>query len=109
MKKKYYEKYNYYVDQGYDVSINYSITPWTIEDYDEACEMFTNIKSNIVTYPSSSNIANIPKGLLALPKNTPGLNMLNGDQKTLSQLRSWAEGWDTRWNQLGKSKQLYLG
>jgi len=102
-----YEKYNYYVDQGYDVSINYSITPWTIEDYSEACEMFTNIKSNIVTYPSTSNVANIPNGLLALPKDTPGLNMLNGDQETLSQLRSWAEVWDTRWNQIGKSKQLY--
>jgi len=102
-----YKKYNYYIDQGYDVSVNYSITPWTIQDYAQAKDMFTKIKSNIVTYPSYASIVNIPQGLLNLPDDTPGLNMLNGDQKTLSQLRTWAESWDIRWNQIGKSKKLY--
>ena len=102
-----YKKYNYYIDQGYDVSVNYSITPWTIQDYAQAKDMFTKIKSNIVTYPSYASIVNIPQGLLNLPDGTPGLNMLNGDQKTLSQLRTWAESWDIRWNQIGKSKKLY--
>ena len=95
------------MDQGYDVSVNYSITPWTIEDYEQACEMFTKIKPNIVTYPKTSNIANIPKTLLALHKDTPGLNTLNGNQNTLSLLRTWAESWDKRWNSIGLSRKLY--
>jgi len=103
----FYKKYNYYVQQGYDVSVNYSITPWTIEDYAQAKELFPNIKSNIVTYPKHSSVSMLPKNLLDLPNDTPGLSLMDGNSETLNTISSWAQGWDLRWNNIGRSKELY--
>ena len=104
-----YEKYDYYVQQGYDVRVNYSITPWTIEDFAQAKKLFqrTRVKANVVTFPEHSSVSMLPKNLLDLPDDTPGLGLMNGDSKTLNTISNWAQGWDLRWNNIGRSKELY--
>ena len=103
---KFLKAFNYY-ENNYNVVANYSITPWTIEDWEDAELLFQNINANPVIFPDHASVKSLPKNLLALPFNTPFLNLLNGDDNSLRILRDWAINWDTRWSNEGKSKDLF--
>ena len=101
-------KFEYY-NMNYDVSVAWSMTPWTVEDYDEAREIFGNnrIQAQTIIYPMWANLKMVPEGLLALPKDTPGLNTMKGDTTSLAMLRTWGERWDKRWGTPGWVRKLY--
>ena len=99
-------KFEYY-NMNYDVKIAWSMTPWTVEDYAEAREIFDNMYTTPVVFPMWANLKMVPQGLLALPADTPGLNTMKGDATSLAVLRNWSERWDKRWGTPGWGKQLY--
>lgn len=101
------KRYEYY-RMNYDVSVAWSMTPWTIEDWAEAQEIFdNNIHCQQIVYPMWCNLKMMPADILALPKDTPGLNTMKGDKTSLAMLRTWAERWDKRWHTPGTARSLY--
>ncbi len=89
-------------------SISYSITPWTIADYDN-CKNYWNLPTHpfAVVYPVRSGLNNFPKYLAEKYFPSAPFSNLASDQGNLKIYHDFALEWDTKWNTPGWAEQLY--
>jgi hypothetical protein len=88
-----------------DITINYAITPYTIQTWDAANEFWKyKIDNYLVVYPRSNSLFEFPKQLL---KETDPFYSSAADVGNINFYQQWATSWDNRWNTLGWSNQLF--
>ncbi len=89
-------------------SISYSITPWTIADYDN-CKNYWNLPMHTfaVVYPARSGMANFPRHLAEKYFAGAPFSELSADQGNLKMYQNFAQEWDTKWQTPGWAEQLY--
>tara|TARA_B100000401_G_C52770794_1_gene703090 strand:+ start:391 stop:1419 length:1029 start_codon:yes stop_codon:yes gene_type:complete len=94
------------------VTINFSLTPWTINYLNDAKEFFKNDPMMVVPImaPFHCSLGSIKKEdykMLGLTKFKEYANIVGSNPKELSSLKSWAEGWDKKWNTVGYAKEIH--
>lgn len=90
-------------------SISYSVTPWTIADYQRTVDFWNlPVEPFPVVYPKHSSLHKFPRSIADSywDPATPffELTIAQGD---LAQYKNWALDWDTKWNTPGLAEQLY--
>jgi MoaA/NifB/PqqE/SkfB family radical SAM enzyme len=91
-----------------DVSINFAITPYTIQDYHVSKDFWGDINTYIIVHPKHASLLNFPADTIKQLDNyqsIPHLNAANGNDLTF--YKNWAEWWDAKWNTAGWSKILF--
>ncbi len=97
-----------FIKEHSNASISYSITPWTIADY-ENCKNYWNLPVYpfAVVYPARSGMNNFPKHIAE--KYFPDAPFSDTASVTgdLKIYKNFAQEWDTKWNTPGWAEQLY--
>lgn len=93
------------------ISFNFSLTPWTIESFNEAERFFEGkIQGIPVMSPHYCSLASITKEEyinLGLPNYSKFNNIIGTKPYPLKYLKAWAKIWDKKWNTQGKSEELF--
>lgn len=92
-----------------NVAINYSITPYTVQDYDAAKDFWKHrVSAHPIVYPSHASMFNFPKKLIQQLdnwQNIPLADSANGTSSLMYKL--WAKKWDKQWNTVGTAEKLF--
>lgn len=97
-----------FIIQNSRASIAYSITPWTIADYDR-CKDYWGLPINPfpVVYPARSGMANFPEAIAREHFPNAPFSELANTQGNLKLYKDFAQEWDTRWNTEGWAEKIY--
>lgn len=103
------KNYKSLLKKGYNISIVYSVTPWTIQHYDDARKFFCDVPMypNMIINPPHCNVKAMPNNIVELNSDTPFKKQMTGNKKTLEILKKWAINWDKKWNTEGMANKLY--
>jgi organic radical activating enzyme len=92
------------------IQINYSITPYTIQDYHTSKKFWKyNFVANPIVYPDYSSLKKFPKDLVEVLedyKNIPYFDFAQGTTKDLVYFKNWATTWDKKWNTPGWADKI---
>lgn len=91
-----------------NVSLNFAITPYTIQDYHSAKNFWGDIDTYLVVHPKHANLFQFPMRLIEQLENyqtIPHASAATGNN--LQFYKNWAEMWDSKWNTVGWSKKLF--
>ncbi len=92
------------------LSINFSITPFTFQDYHKAKEFWKFPFSTVpIVYPAHANMFSFPR---EIADTIPDSQSIPGYQHTTSPgnievYKIWANEWDRRWNTIGWAEKLF--
>lgn len=90
------------------VSINYAVTPYTINDYSLAKEYWSN-KYNFsaypIVYPSHCSLFEFPK--ILVQGGNEFRSMCSDKFIDISKYIDWAKNSDKLWNTIGRAEELY--
>jgi organic radical activating enzyme len=93
------------------VSINFSMTPYTIQDYHNAKNFWnTEFTTFPVVYPKHTNLLNFPRSIIEKYKNyesIPFYEMTSKDHHDIELYKNWATNWDETWHTPGWAKKLF--
>lgn len=97
-----------FIQQHSTASISYSITPWTIQDFD-ACKNYWRMPINpfAVVYPARSGLKNFPQSIANKYFPDAPFSELANTAGNLKIYQDFAQEWDTKWNTPGWAEQLY--
>ena len=95
-----------------DITINFSLTPWTINYLNQATEFFKDhhIMAIPIMAPSHCSLGSISKEefkTLGLTHFEKYANIVGSKPKEISYLKTWAIGWDKKWNTPGLAQQVH--
>lgn len=91
-----------------DVSINFAMTPYTIQDYHTAKNFWGNIDTYLVVHPIHASLFKFPQLMieqLENYQNIPHATAAVGND--LNFYKNWATTWDKKWNTVGWSDKLF--
>ena len=98
------------IKQNSNASINYSITPWTIADYQRSVE-FWNMKvhASPVVYPAHASLNLFPRHIAEIywDKDLPFFNLTTTKLLSLDIYKRWATNWDFKWETIGRAEELF--
>lgn len=93
------------------VSILYSMTPWTIECYRDAVVALPwKISTIPIVSPKHASLIGFPREILArmsVDDRTPHYNLSTSIEASIEPYVRWARKWDEIWKTPGLSKELY--
>lgn len=92
-----------------NVSINYSLTPFTIQDYLVAEKFWNyNISPVYITFPSHASLINFPKIIVERIENYQNISYTAfSDNYNIEEYVRWANKWDKTWNTPGWADKLF--
>ena len=91
-----------------NVSINFAMTPYTIQDYHTAKEYWGTLDTYLVVYPSHANLINFPiKEIKCLDNYQNIPHALSASGSDTSTYKNWALFWDVKWNTIGWADKLF--
>ena len=91
-----------------EVEINFSITPFTIQDYNRSLNFWGDLKPIPIVMPKHSSLKNFPRYIIEKIEDyekIPFYNSSVGDD--LPEYIEWAKRWDTWWGTPGWAEKLY--
>jgi MoaA/NifB/PqqE/SkfB family radical SAM enzyme len=91
-----------------EVSINFAMTPYTIQDYHVSKNFWGDIDTYLIVHPKHASLLNFPKNLIEQLddyQTIPHSASANGTD--LNFYKNWAKFWDKKWNTVGWSKDLF--
>jgi organic radical activating enzyme len=92
-----------------DVGINFSITPFTIQDWHKANDFWKDeIYPIPIVHPRHASLIDFPRSIIEKINNfetIPYINLATGNN--LNLYKNWAEKWDQMWNTPGWSKKIF--
>lgn len=95
-----------------DITINFSLTPWTINYLNDAKKFFKQdpFMAIPIMSPSHCSLASISKDeykKLGLTHFEKYANIVGSKPKDLSYLKTWAISWDNRWQTPGFAQEVH--
>jgi MoaA/NifB/PqqE/SkfB family radical SAM enzyme len=91
-----------------NVSINFAMTPYTIQDYYIAKEYWGTLDTYLVVYPNHANLINFPiKEIKCLDNYQDIPHALSAAGTDTSSYKKWALLWDAKWNTIGWADRLF--
>jgi radical SAM protein with 4Fe4S-binding SPASM domain len=97
--------------ENFEISFNFSVTPWTIESFELAKDFFDERINGIPImgpyYCSLGSITHNEYKNLGLPYFEKFNNIIGTKPVAIKNLKSWAMMWDKRWNTEGLAEELY--
>lgn len=94
------------------LSINYSITPYTFQDYHRAHQWWSDrfsFSSLPIVYPAHCNMLKFPQRIIEQTENWQSIPFSTGSQsgEFLPVFQNWAIKSDTQWNTVGQANKLF--
>ena len=98
-----------HLNQHSTISINYAITPYTIQDYLKSKDFwkYKFLEYNVV-YPAHASLFNFPQEIVSKINDfekIPGSDSAVGSN--LKYYQDWARQWDKRWDTVGWADELF--
>jgi radical SAM protein with 4Fe4S-binding SPASM domain len=91
-----------------DVSINFAMTPYTIQDYHTAKNYWGRIDTHLIVHPKHASLLYFPMNVLEKLDDYQTIPYVDGARgSNLYFYKSWAEDWDMKWNTKGWSNRLF--
>lgn len=91
-----------------NVSINFAITPYTIQDYHVSKDFWGTLDTYLVVHPKHASLLNFPTEKITQLDNFQ--NIPHSDAATgadLTYYKEWASTWDLKWNTVGWADKLF--
>jgi hypothetical protein len=91
-----------------NVSVNFALTPYTIQDYHVSKNFWGDIDTYLIVHPRHASLLNFPAESIKQLDNyqsIPHSDAASGND--LNFYKNWAEDWDVKWNTVGWSKNLF--
>jgi organic radical activating enzyme len=93
------------------VSINYSLTPYTIQDYHKSMKFWKYPFSCFpISSPLHASFFKFPRSIVEmLPdyESIPHHTISIADNSNIGIYVKWAKDWDVKWNTVGHAEQIY--
>jgi len=94
-----------------DISINFSVTPYTIQDYHAAKNYWKYPFSSLqIVYPTHADLFQFPREQFMKLENyqtIPGYDSTMSSGGNLNKYRMWAHTWDSKWNTVGWANRIF--
>lgn len=94
-----------------EVSINYSMTPYTIQDYHKSKNFWKYSHSTFpIVSPVHASLMKFPKNIIEkIPDyQTIPYSNLCSENNNLHIFKTWAQNWDRKWNTIGWSEKIFF-
>jgi organic radical activating enzyme len=100
------------IEQYSNVSINFAVTPYTVSDYLQSKEFWSDkyhFSEFPVVYPAYCSMLKFPTEYIQQLDRYTEIPFTSGCSPTgdINIFRNWANKIDTMWNTVGKAKQLF--
>lgn len=100
------------IKQHSSISINYSITPYTVSDFLRAQDFWSkkyNFSYFPIVFPDHCNMLNFPKKYITQLPNYEKIPHTNScsDTSDITLFRKWAISSDLKWNTIGQANKLF--
>ena len=94
------------------ITINFSLTPWTINYLNDAKDFFKEDPMMVVPimhpyYCSLSSISKEDYDRLGLTKFKKYANIIGSGKPSIDSLKNWALSWDKKWNTEGQAQEVH--
>lgn len=98
-----------YLKEHSNVKINYSITPWTANDFTKTKNFFNwaEISWSPVVFPPRSSITEFPKNIAEKYFINKEFINLTSRTSNLTLYKQFAKEWDIKWHTVGLSEKLF--
>lgn len=93
-----------------NLSLNYSMTPWTIADSLKAEEFWGEpIHRFPLVHPRHANLALFPRSVAEehFDHSLPFFDMTSKEVNDLTLFKKWAKSWDEKWSTPGLAEELF--
>jgi hypothetical protein len=99
------------LEQSSTVSVNYSLTPYTVADYHRAKD-FWKYKFDVIpiVYPEHCSMFKFPLSYIKLLDNWQEIPLIDSCSTTINHIniyRNWAKSSDQMWNTVGAAERLF--
>jgi hypothetical protein len=96
-----------YLRSTSNLSINYSVTPWTVNSYKDAKKYFSGTVFNhtLIVTPNYSSMINFPRHIAT--KYFTDFVDITSESGDIQVYRDFAKKWDSIWKTEGKSEKLF--
>lgn len=91
-----------------NVSINFAMTPYTIQDYHAAKSFWGTLDTYLVVHPSHANLLSFPIKEIEQIDNYQNIpHALSAAGTDITHYKKWALMWDLKWNTIGWANKLF--
>lgn len=90
------------------VEINFSITPFTIQDYNKSLSFWGELKPIPIVMPKQASIIEFPKEIIEKIDGYENIPFQGSStENNLQMYIDWAKRWDSMWDTTGWAEKLY--
>jgi radical SAM protein with 4Fe4S-binding SPASM domain len=91
-----------------NVSINFAMTPYTIQDYHISKNFWGTLGTYLVVHPKHASLLDFPADSIKQLDRYQSIPYADAAKGTnLNFYKSWARMWDTKWNTIGWAEKLF--